>query len=68
MISDIEANFYERLCGQHATATSSKDRWIGAYSIGLTFLGRLSCLNEKRKMHRALKAGVFLNEQKIIFL
>jgi hypothetical protein len=48
--------------------TSSKDRWIGAYSIGLTFLGRLSCLNEKRKMHRELKAGVFLKEQQIIFL
>ncbi len=29
-------------------ATSSKDRWIGAYSIGLTVLGKLSCPIEKK--------------------
>ncbi len=27
------------------TATSWKDRWIGAYSIGLTILGKLGCPN-----------------------
>jgi hypothetical protein len=31
------------------TATSSKDRWIGAYSIGLTILGKFGCLTEKKK-------------------
>ncbi len=29
--------------------TSSEDRWIGPYSIGLIILGRLSCLNKKMK-------------------
>ncbi len=31
------------------TATSSKDRWKGAYSIGLTILGRFTCSMKKKK-------------------
>ncbi len=31
------------------TATSSKDRWIGAYSIGLTNLGKFSCPIKKKQ-------------------
>ncbi len=30
-------------------ATSSKDRWIGAYSIGLTILGKQGCQIKKKK-------------------
>jgi hypothetical protein len=30
--------------------SSTKDRWIGAYSIGLTFAEKLGCSIKKRKM------------------
>jgi hypothetical protein len=43
------------LCGQHA-ATSSKDKWIGAYSIGLTIPGKLGCPN-KEEIRRNKKNG-----------
>ncbi len=33
-------------------ATSSKERWIGAYFIGLTILGKLGCTIKKKKMQR----------------
>jgi hypothetical protein len=36
-------------------ATSSKDRWIGAYSIGLTILGKLDCPIKKKDKKRGLK-------------
>jgi hypothetical protein len=31
------------------TAASSKDRWIGAYSIGLTIPGKVGCPNNNKK-------------------
>jgi hypothetical protein len=34
---------------QARTATSSKGQRIGAYSIGLTILGKLGCQNNKKK-------------------
>jgi hypothetical protein len=34
------------------TATSSKDRWIGAYSIDLTIPGKLGCPSKKKRKRR----------------
>jgi hypothetical protein len=33
------------------TATSSKERWIVAYSIGITILWKLSCTNKKKQFN-----------------
>ncbi len=44
-----EVSFTIRTPWPAHTATSSKDRWIGAYSIALTILGKLNCLNKKKK-------------------
>ncbi len=30
--------------------SSAKDSWIGAYSIGLTFMGKLGCSRKKKKI------------------
>jgi hypothetical protein len=35
--------------------TSSKDRWLGDYSIGLTIPGKLGCPNKKKVEIEKLK-------------
>jgi hypothetical protein len=37
------------------TGTSSKDRWIGAYSIGLTILWKLSCPKNRIRRRECLQ-------------
>ncbi len=44
----------------------AKDRWIGAYSIGLTFLGKLNCPRKKKK--KKLNDTVLLAVELCIFI
>jgi hypothetical protein len=37
-------------------AMSYKDRWTGAYSNGLSFLGKLCCPVKKKKLNCGLEA------------
>jgi hypothetical protein len=46
--SEIYANYHQDFAAAN-TATSSKDRWIGAYSIGLTIPWKLGCPIRKKK-------------------
>jgi hypothetical protein len=43
--------------------SSAKDRWIGAYSIGLTFLGKLGCSRKKKKKIVSKKSIIINNNQ-----
>ncbi len=44
------------------TVTSSKDRWIGTNSIGLTILGKLSCPNNKNKKKKNVNRDIVNKE------
>ncbi len=51
-----------------STLTSSKDRWIGAYSIGLTIPGKLGCLFKKKKDSVILYQNCTMNEIWVLIL